>query len=232
MQNRFSTISPYVILLSTLAVLVILAWFNRFVYDDAFISFRYAQHLAEGHGLVWNVGETPVEGYTNFLWTGLMSLAFVLSIDPIHFSWVIGILCFIGSLLLTYQLTKDLTHNPYWGIISVVLLGTNPTFNAFATSGLETQLQAMLVLSAVYSVHRLLSTTIIKLSQLFVLGFIFSLLLMVRLDSAIFIAILGLATLNHLLRLSEPPPFRKTESSHHPRIANHIDDRWLDVMET
>ena len=41
-----------------------LAWFWT---DDAFISFRYARNLLEGHGLVFNPGEY-VEGYTNFLW--------------------------------------------------------------------------------------------------------------------------------------------------------------------
>ena len=30
--------------------------------DDAMVSMRYAQHLAQGHGLVWNIGEKPVEG--------------------------------------------------------------------------------------------------------------------------------------------------------------------------
>ena len=42
------------------------------LFDDAMISMRYAQSFAEGHGLVWNPGEAPVEGYTNFLWTLLM----------------------------------------------------------------------------------------------------------------------------------------------------------------
>ncbi|MGD2207611.1 MAG: hypothetical protein PVH17_12630, partial [Anaerolineae bacterium] len=36
--------------------------------DDAYISFRYSDNLARGHGLVWNIGQDPVEGYTNFLW--------------------------------------------------------------------------------------------------------------------------------------------------------------------
>src|SRR5207247_899918 len=40
--------------------------------DDAFISFRYAQHLVDGYGLVFNPGER-VEGYTNFLWTMIMA---------------------------------------------------------------------------------------------------------------------------------------------------------------
>lgn len=42
------------------------AW--GFVTDDAYITLRYAQHLLAGEGLVWNVGEAPVEGYSNFLY--------------------------------------------------------------------------------------------------------------------------------------------------------------------
>jgi hypothetical protein len=42
------------------------AWF--FTIDDAYITFRYSDNFANGHGPVWNVGEDPVEGFTNFLW--------------------------------------------------------------------------------------------------------------------------------------------------------------------
>ena len=37
-----------------------------FTIDDMYISLRYANHWAEGYGLVWNIGEPPVEGYSNF----------------------------------------------------------------------------------------------------------------------------------------------------------------------
>ena len=59
----------YLAALSTpwLALLGFLAYISRFLTDDAFISFRYARNLLEGHGLVWNPGER-VEGYSNFLW--------------------------------------------------------------------------------------------------------------------------------------------------------------------
>src|SRR5205085_12438901 len=40
--------------------------------DDMMVSMRYGRNLAEGQGLVWNVGER-VEGYTNFLWTLVMA---------------------------------------------------------------------------------------------------------------------------------------------------------------
>ena len=41
--------------------------------DDAMISMRYARNFVQGHGLVWNAGERPVEGYTNPLWVLLMA---------------------------------------------------------------------------------------------------------------------------------------------------------------
>ena len=53
----------------------------HFLGDDAFISFRYARNLAEGHGLVWNPGEA-VEGYTNFLWVVLMAAGIGAGAEP------------------------------------------------------------------------------------------------------------------------------------------------------
>lgn len=47
------------------------------LFDDAMISMRYASNFAHGHGLVWNAGDAPVEGYTNLLWTLWMALLHV-----------------------------------------------------------------------------------------------------------------------------------------------------------
>lgn len=35
--------------------------------EDAAMLMRYAQHLAQGHGIVWNIGEPPIDGATDFL---------------------------------------------------------------------------------------------------------------------------------------------------------------------
>jgi hypothetical protein len=56
--------------------------------DDLMISMRYARNLAQGHGLVWNVGER-VEGYTNFLWTLVMALVHVLPLSAAKTSLVV-----------------------------------------------------------------------------------------------------------------------------------------------
>lgn len=42
-----------------------LGWRVAWMADDANISFRYAKHLADGYGLIWNVGER-VEGTPTF----------------------------------------------------------------------------------------------------------------------------------------------------------------------
>jgi hypothetical protein len=41
--------------------------------EDAAILMRYSEHLAEGHGIVWNVGDRPVEGATDFLFMVLLA---------------------------------------------------------------------------------------------------------------------------------------------------------------
>jgi hypothetical protein len=57
-------------------------WFWGFVQDDSYISLRYARHLAEGRGLVFNVGER-VEGITNLSWTVLAAGLMKLGLDPL-----------------------------------------------------------------------------------------------------------------------------------------------------
>ena len=131
-----------------IASLTLLAWSNRFIQDDAFISFRYAQNLVEGAGLTWNPGER-VEGYTNFLWTLLMTLPFWLNLDPVLFSQALGIALFPGSLYLTYRIAWSATGSASAALLAVVLLGTNYTFSIYATGGLETQLHVFTLLGAI-----------------------------------------------------------------------------------
>ena len=69
--GRLLSLSPrptaYLVAGIALAYGVAAAIQRAWVCDDAFISFRCADHLVRGLGLVFNPGER-VEGYTNFLW--------------------------------------------------------------------------------------------------------------------------------------------------------------------
>ncbi|HEX5503081.1 MAG TPA: hypothetical protein VFW96_10700 [Thermomicrobiales bacterium] len=59
------------------------------LFDDAMISMRYARNLAAGHGLVWNAGQPPVEGYTNLLWTLWMAALHLLPVTEAHISLLV-----------------------------------------------------------------------------------------------------------------------------------------------
>lgn len=50
-----------------------------FIVDDAYITLRYARHLAEGLGPVWNPGER-VEGYTSFFTVVLLAMLRVVGV--------------------------------------------------------------------------------------------------------------------------------------------------------
>jgi hypothetical protein len=49
--------------------------------DDAFILFRYAQHVARGEGIVFNASGPHAEGATDFLWMLLLSGLTALGVD-------------------------------------------------------------------------------------------------------------------------------------------------------
>src|SRR4029450_6903319 len=66
--------------MTAVAALTVLFW--RVTLDDAFITFRYARHLAEGYGLgAWNRTGEHVEGYSSLLWTLLLAGAAWLGVD-------------------------------------------------------------------------------------------------------------------------------------------------------
>lgn len=50
--------------------------------EDAAMLMRYAQHLAEGHGIVWNIGEKPVDGATDFLFMVMAAALIKMGLTP------------------------------------------------------------------------------------------------------------------------------------------------------
>ncbi|MGK3994617.1 hypothetical protein [Sorangium sp. So ce1024] len=117
-----------------------------FTIDDAYISFRYAENLANGNGLVYNVGER-VEGYTNFLWTVLLAGAVKLGATPAAASKVLGAACACGALVPTYLLSRRLRPFSNVPCIATWLLATSILFSGYAMFGLETPLFLLLTLA-------------------------------------------------------------------------------------
>lgn len=123
-------------------------WRNWWVCDDAFISFRYAQNLIDGHGLVYNVGER-VEGYTNFLWTIIIAGFMLLKFDPVPVSMILGALAYFATAGLlgwvSYRLFRKSEENAtlFFPMAALGILLMHD-YHVFATSGLETSFTAML----------------------------------------------------------------------------------------
>ena len=141
------------LLLAVLLALLPYAWLTHrldWLCDDAFISFRYAQHLAAGDGLRFNIGEQPpVEGYSNFLW--------VLALTPFEAAgWpspapsrLLSVAC--GALLLVRlagHLAGRLRLPATAVVVALAFYATLPPVAIWSTSGLETMAFALLLFLA------------------------------------------------------------------------------------
>lgn len=79
--------------------------------DDAMVSMRYAQHLARGFGLVWNIGQQPVEGFTNPAWMLLMTILHLLPIPIARVSlavMIVSALILLINIALVYKIVEKL----------------------------------------------------------------------------------------------------------------------------
>lgn len=203
--RQFSEKHFAVIVLGCIVVLTLLAWLNRFVQDDAFISFRYAQHLAEGSGLVWNLGER-IEGYSNFLWVLLIAGIIRLGLDPVIGSFVLGLASFAISLFASYRIAFFVFRKRWVALFCMVLVGTNYSFSAYATGGLETQFLAALLLSTFALVFDTVATKRWTHRRLLLLSFLASFALLTRLDSFLLLAVAGIVLTLEAFRSGIPLP--------------------------
>lgn len=145
----------FVVVAAAVAVAMAWAWQLRWSCDDAYISYRYAQHFVEGHGLVFNLdpAERPVEGYTNFTWTLLLALGMQLGFtgDAVE-AWaaLLGTLCHGATVLVLGLCARQLgTALP----LAAIGFALHHHAASLAPAGLETALFTLLVTLVA---HRLL----------------------------------------------------------------------------
>ena len=184
---------------SLLLFLVLLAWVNRFIQDDAFISFRYAANLVQGHGLTWNPGEPHIEGYTNFLWTLLMAIPIRYGLDPVEFSFALGTAFFFCSLLVVHGLARGILGSARSATLCVIVLGTNYTFSAYATGGLETQMQTALLLCVALMVFNTSRAASRRMVALVAISVVSAAAILTRPDSILPLAVIYAASFRTLL---------------------------------
>src|SRR5699024_2534946 len=127
--------------------------------DDAFITFRYADNVADGAGAVFNAGER-VEGYSDFSWLVLLAFARTLfDVTVAGAAVVLGTLATLGSVLLAYVLVNRVVRDARpatgnaagMGLLAAALTAGASSLAAFGMSGLPTSLFLLLVLGVCYA---------------------------------------------------------------------------------
>lgn len=112
--------------------------------DDAFISYRYSWNLFNGEGLVFNLGER-VEGYSNFLFTVLLTPAFWVSKDFVYPFAVACNTVFLLATVAAFAVHMLRSVGPKAALVGTFILCSNPWIWANAATGLETPLIMLLV---------------------------------------------------------------------------------------
>ena len=166
-QNGMSVLLV-ILLLSLVTYLFILQldaiW--PFTIDDMYITLRYAKNWAEGFGIVWNIGEPPVEGYSNFSFLVLARLALMLDLNPVFVLKSVG----VAGLFLTCAAVYCLSR--FWFSVRLAFI---PCFwiltyrgqIIWTASGLETTIyEALIVFSVVFLFKGLGYTVVQKSSSL------------------------------------------------------------------
>jgi hypothetical protein len=124
------------------------------LFDDAMVSMRYARHLADGQGLVWNAGGPRVEGFSNPLWVGYMALVHRLPVSTAKVSSLIqatGLLLMVLILVTTAQLAAHLSHGSRLAAGAAVLLTAfSLSLNTWALGGMEVSALGALILLAAW----------------------------------------------------------------------------------
>jgi hypothetical protein len=107
---------PTDILVSVLLLAATLYYAAQYVdftippFEDAAMLMRYSQHLAGGYGIVWNIGEHPVDGATDFLFMVSAALLIKLGLTVGQAVRGIGFVSHILTVLIVYW-TNRRVHN-------------------------------------------------------------------------------------------------------------------------
>jgi arabinofuranosyltransferase len=177
--------------------------------DDAMVSMRYAHHVAQGYGLVWNIGEKPIEGFTNPGWMLFMAGLHLVQIPAAQISAVVMVAAAVILLLnvyLVYKICEALRPEARYGpLIAGGITAFYFPLVFWSLRGMEVGVLACLASAGVLAALRLERTAwrpVVLLSVILIAAIV------VRLDAvlqAIIIALYVLSTRKVSLRRSALP---------------------------
>ena len=95
--------------------------------EDAAMLMRYSQHFAQGHGIVWNIGQPPVDGATDFLFMAFLAGLYALG-APLEATvlWMCGLAHLVTVLLVYYGVRRYFKGGTLAALVSAVFLLFGP----------------------------------------------------------------------------------------------------------
>jgi len=151
--------------------------------EDALISARYAHNIAQGNGFVYNLGEW-VLGTTTPLWTLILAALEIIGFrDPISAGKALGILLDCASLTMLLSLFPRASHTSR--LLFGILFAASPTIVPITVSAMETPLLIFSMALTLAGMERRHSY----------FGVGLALTLLTRIDGAIFVLVMGGASM-------------------------------------
>jgi hypothetical protein len=127
---------------------------SRYPEEDAAMLLRYSRHLAQGHGVVWNVGEPPVDGATDLLFMALVALLHRLGLGLETAARGVDVAAHGATVLVVYASVRRLFGAPAWvAIVPAAYLATG-TGLRYAAALYGTPLFALTTALAGYAAWR------------------------------------------------------------------------------
>ncbi len=144
-----STFDDVLLGLCLAAALLIGLKFVNYAYDDAYITYRYAQNLSLGHGFVYNLGQDFL-GTTTPLYSLILAASSLLLPIPIA-SGILSLCSLLGSILLIEVLGRQ-SKIRFAGSLASLFLFTEPQI--YQIFGGETLLVYFLLVPAGLTLHQ------------------------------------------------------------------------------
>jgi len=175
---------------ATLLAVVCIRNNHRFLYDDVFITLRYALHLVEGHGPIWNLNEAPVEGFTSPLHLLLVAALGKVGLPLVYAARAVG---FGSHLLLVVFLWRFVARSDgaVSGTLVAALVATSWPMLVWDLGGLDAVLFAAILTAGTLVTLRNIETG--RRSDLLCGGALFGFAVFARPDGALVAAVAILA---------------------------------------
>jgi len=189
---------PWIIIVGLLIVAGYQWHTINFTWDDPFITWRYAENLANGDGLVFNIGER-VEGYSNLLYVLIFALFY-----KVHIYWgelrllypakILGCITSLALIWLTIRYAAKLDsfrrlNFPKAAVIIGFIAVSNVFLHIWAMCGMETILFPFLVILANLVLLNAIESSGSRRRRLFITsGLLFFLVSITRADGFVMVA--------------------------------------------